>query len=99
MMKIQEQNNAYKSQYGNLLLTTGAQEAANRMNAMRADNDVYMRSHAARQQGMETGVYNMQNNLLSWLANYNKLNQFDRTMAMYQGNQNLERQKIKALFG
>ena len=99
MMKIQEQNNAYKSQYGNLLLTTGAQEAANRMNAMRADNDVYMRSHAARQQGMETGVYNMQNNLLSWLANYNKLNQFDRTMAMYQGNQDLERQKIKALFG
>jgi len=48
MMKMQEQNNAYKSQYGNLLLTTGAQEAANRMNAMRADNDVYMRSHAAR---------------------------------------------------
>ena len=99
MMKIQEQNNAYKSQYGNSLLTIGAQEAANMMNTMRADNDIYMRSHAARQQGMETGVYNMQNNLLSWLANYNKLNQFDRTMAMYQGNQNLERQKIKALFG
>ena len=99
MMKMQEQNNAYKSQYGNSLLTIGAQEAANMMNTMRADNDIYMRSHAARQQGMETGVYNMQNNLLSWLANYNKLNQFDRTMAMYQGNQNLERQKIKALFG
>lgn len=99
MMKMQEQNNAYKSQYGNLLLTTGAQEAANMMNAMRADNDVYMRSHAARQQGMETGIYNMQNNLLSWLANYNKLNQFNRTMAVYQGNQDLERQKIKALFG
>jgi hypothetical protein len=48
MMKIQEQNNAYKSQYGNSLLTIGAQEAANMMNTMRADNDVYIRSHAAR---------------------------------------------------
>ena len=95
MMKMQEQNNAYKSQYGNLLLTTGAQEAANRMNAMRADNDVYMRSHAARQQGMETGIYNMQNNLLSWLANYNKLNQFNRTMANYQTDQAIELEKLK----
>ena len=84
LMKIQEQNNAYKAQYGNALMQAGAQSAANRMNALRADNDVYMRSAAARQQGMQTGLYNMQNNLQSWLANVFKYNQFKDTLGLYK---------------
>lgn len=91
LMKIQEQNNAYKAQYGNALMQAGAQSAANRMNALRADNDVYMRSAAARQQGMQTGLYNMQNNLQSWLANMFKYNQFKDTLGLYQQNLNSRR--------
>jgi len=87
LMKIQEQNNAYKAQYGNALMQAGAQSAANRMNALRADNDVYMRSAAARQQGMQTGLYNMQNSLQSWLANMFKYNQFKDTLGLYRDDQ------------
>ena len=91
LMKIQEQNNAYKAQYGNALMQAGAQSAANRMNALRADNDVYMRSAAARQQGMQTGLYNIQNNLQSWLANMFKYNQFKDTLGLYQQDLNNRR--------
>lgn len=91
LMKIQEQNNAYKAQYGSTLINTGAQEAANKMNALRADNDVYMKSHAARQQGMQTGLYNMQNNLQSWLANQFKYDQFLKTYGLYSTDLNNKR--------
>lgn len=91
LMKIQEQNNAYKAQYGSTLINTGAQEAANKMNALRADNDVYTKSHAARQQGMQTGLYNMQNNLQSWLANQFKYDQFLKTYGLYSTDLNNKR--------
>lgn len=99
MLKKQEMDNALMSQYGNALINVGAQEANNMMTAKRADADVYMRSNAAKLNRMDTGIYNTYNSALSWLKNYDKLNQFNRTMALYQGNQDLERQKIKALFG
>jgi hypothetical protein len=60
---LQQQNNAYRSQYANALLQSGANEATNLMTARRVDDDVYMKSHAARLQGMNMGVYNMLNNM------------------------------------
>lgn len=69
LAKIQEQNNAYRQQYASAAMQYGAQEAANMMNSRRADDDVYMRSHAARQSGMQMGLYNILNNLQQYAAN------------------------------
>jgi hypothetical protein len=83
MMKKYEMDNALMSQYGNALINVGAQEANNMMTAKRADADVYMRSNAAKLNRMDMGIYNTYNSMLSWLKNYDKLNQFNRTMANY----------------
>ena len=80
---LQNYNNQYRSQYANALLQTGAQEAANRMTAMRADDDVYMKSHAARQQGMQMGIYNILNNLNQYAANEFKRKQFNSMYGLY----------------
>jgi predicted phage-related endonuclease len=45
---MQQQNNAYRTAAANAKLEAGAKYAANRMAARRADDEVYMRSHAAR---------------------------------------------------
>lgn len=95
MMKKYEMDNALMSQYGNALINVGAQEANNMMTAKRADADVYMRSNAAKLNRMDMGMYNTYNSMLSWLKNYDKLNQFNRTMANYQTDQAIEFEKLK----
>ena len=80
---LQGQYNQLRSQYANSLLTSGAQEAINRMNANKYDTDIYMRSHAARQQGMQTGIQNMIAGLQQGIANADKLNRFNKMYSLY----------------
>lgn len=83
LMKIQEQNNTYRSQYANLAYQYGAQDAANRMAARRADDEVYMRSHAARQQGMQLGLQNMFAALQQGVANDETRRMFNKIYSQY----------------
>ena len=85
------QRNQLRANYANALLTTGAQEAQNRMAANKYDIDMFMRSHAARQQGMDTGIYNMLNNAQSYLANKFKYDQFLKTYGLYSTDLNNKR--------
>lgn len=80
---LQGQYNQLRSQYANALLTSGAQEAINRMNANKYDTDIYMRGHAARQQGMQTGIQNMIAGLQQGIANADKLNRFNKMYSLY----------------
>ena len=80
---LQGQYNQLRSQYANSLLSSGAQEAINRMNANKYDTDIYMRSHAARQQGMQTGIQNMIAGLQQGIANADKLNRFNKMYSLY----------------
>lgn len=77
------QRNQLRANYANALLTTGAQEAQNRMAANKYDTDVFMRSYAARQQGMNTGIYNMLNNAQSYLANKFAYDRFLKTYGLF----------------
>ena len=86
------QRNQLRANYANALLTTGAQEAQNRMAANKYDIDMFMRSHAARQQGMDTGIYNMLNNAQSYLANKFKYDQFLKTYGLYSTDLNNKRE-------
>lgn len=80
---LQGQYNQMRSQYANSLLSSGAQEAANMMNANKYDTDIYMRGHAARQQGMQTGIQNMIAGLQQGIANADKLNRFNKMYSLY----------------
>ena len=80
---LQDRYNQMKGQYANALLSNGAQEAANMMNAGRYDLDTYMRSHAARQQGMQTGIQNFIAGLQQGIANADKLNRFNKMYSLY----------------
>lgn len=80
---LQGQYNQLRSQYANSLLSSGAQEAINRMNANKYDTDIYMRGHAARQQGMQTGIQNMIAGLQQGIANADKLNRFNKMYSLY----------------
>lgn len=80
---LQGQYNQLRSQYANSLLSNGAQEAINRMNANKYDTDIYMRGHAARQQGMQTGIQNMIAGLQQGIANADKLNRFNKMYSLY----------------
>lgn len=83
LANLQNMHNQYRSAYANSLLQQGAQEAANQMAAMRADNDVYMRGHAARQQGMQVGMQNMLAQLQQGIANEEKRRMFNKMYGLY----------------
>ena len=83
---IQQQNNAYGSQYAQALLTSGAQEAQNRMATNQWDLDYYSKAHAARQQGMQMGLYNSLNQLQQYMANANKLKMFGDMKRLYEAD-------------
>lgn len=83
LANIQQQNNAYTSAAAQAYLTSGAQEAGNRIQTNQWDLDYYSKAHAARQQGMQMGLYNSLNNLQQYIANANKLAMFGNMYKLY----------------
>lgn len=86
LAQIQQTNLGYRSAADQAMLSAGAQDAANRMNALRADNDVYMRSHAARQQGMQMGIQNFMAALQQYSANEYKRRMGNATIDLYSSD-------------
>ncbi len=77
------QDNSYKSALGQYMLTSGAQEASNMMQAGQWDLDYYSKAHAAKLKGQQMGVYNWLNALQQYVANANKLGMFRDTYGLY----------------
>ena len=84
LMNWQKWNNELRSAAAKSRLEVGAQEAQRKQQAMQWDADTYAKGHAARQQGMQMGLYNMQNALEQYTANEFKRNQFNHTMDLYE---------------
>ena len=83
MAKLNEQQNALKSQYASSLLSTGQADRDAAMNSARWDLDYYSKAHAAKQQGQQMGLYNFLNNLNQTYANAFKYNTYNRMYNLY----------------
>lgn len=90
---LQQQDNAYKAQAAQAALQVGAQTAQNRMQSNQWDLDYYSKAHAARQQGMQMGLYNVSNAVQQFLANQNKLNMFDKMYSLYSDENEINKKK------
>lgn len=77
LMNWQKWNNELRAAAAKSRLEVGAQEAQRKQQAMQWDADVYAKGHAAREQQMNMGLYNMQNALEQYAAN-----EFDRNMGI-----------------
>lgn len=86
LFKIQNQNLAYKSDAATKRLAAGAQDATNMMTARRADDDAYMKGHAAKQQGIQLGYYNILNPLEQFVANEYKRQMYNGMLSLYQAD-------------
>lgn len=91
---IQQQNNSYLSDYAKTALQAGANNAKMKMAADQYDLDYYSKAHAARQQGMQAGMYNMINGLQQYYANDFKRRQFNDTMGLYREQLSLDQQRL-----
>lgn len=85
---LQERNIGLRSNYYNTMANLGVQQAQRRQSANQYDLDYYSKAHAARQQGMNAGLYNMMNAAQNWAANQFKYDQFMRTLRLYQQDLN-----------
>lgn len=93
----QMQNNQYKTTYADYISKLGAQEASDRMNAMRHDLDYYSKAHAAKQNGIQVGYANIMNALGQGYKNYIREKQFEDTLSLYQSDQKLKQDEIQML--
>lgn len=91
---VQEQNNAYRAQAANTSLNAGNADAQRRMQSNQWDLDYYSKAHAARQQGMQMGIYNMMNQLQQYYANDFKRRQFNDIMGLYKQQLTLDEQRL-----
>ena len=96
LAQVQAQNNAYKQAYATTALQTGAQNAQRKMAASQFAEDMTAKAHAARQQGMQTGISNMLAQLQNYYANEFKRNQFNETLGLYKDQLALDKAKFEA---
>lgn len=97
LIGVQSQNNQYRANAAQSRLTAGNQDAIRSQEAHQKDDDVYARGHAARQQGMQMGMYNFQNALEQYFANEFKRKQFDEQMSRYDQDLDIRRDELDAL--
>lgn len=83
LLNAQNQNNQYLAQAANASLTAGNNAAQRRMQANQFDLDYFSKVHAARQQGMQMGLYNMVNSLQNYYKNKNKWDMFAMSHKLY----------------
>lgn len=95
---LQERNLGLRSNYYSTMANLGAQDAQRRQSANQYDLDYYSKARAARQSGMQMGIYNMLNQIQNWYANDFKRRQFNDTMSLYRQDRDRELKKLKAQF-
>lgn len=92
----QAQNNAYATQYANALATLGQHDRQARMQANQWDLDYYSKAHAARQQGMQMGMYNTINHVLEGLKGAYNIDMYNRTYNLYADEQERKKAETQA---
>lgn len=93
----QIQNNQYKQNYADFIAKLGAQEASDKMNALRWDLDYYSKAHAAKQKGIQTGLAAAQNNLEQYYKDKIKGDQFNSVYGLYMADQKARQEEIAAM--
>lgn len=96
LANIEMQNNSYFSDYAKTALQAGMNNAKMAMAANQYDLDYYSKAHAARQQGMQAGMYNLINGMQQYYANDFKRRQFNDTMGLYREQLDIDKQKTLA---
>lgn len=95
----QAYNNAQKMAVQNAKLQTGYQDATRKQQSNIFNEEYTAKSHAARQQGMQMGIYNFKNMLDNYYANRFKEYQLGETLGLYKQNLDLDREKFEKDFG
>lgn len=98
LQQIQHQNNQYKQGWAQAALTSGLNDAQRMMGANQYNEDYFAKSHAARQQGMQMGIYNLLNQLQQGYANDFKRVMGNNMLNQYMLNRQADQAAIKSLF-
>ena len=91
LSSIQQQNNAYKSNYASSLLNAGQAARQARMQANQWDLDYFSKAHAARLNGMQMGTRNLIDQVQQYQRNEFSRTQFNDTLGLYKADQEQRR--------
>ena len=83
MFDTQLANNQLKSKAYETALSVGAQDAARKQQANIFNTEMLSKAHNSSLQGRQMAMYNGINALQNYFANQFKINQFNKTLAMY----------------
>ena len=97
LFEHQSRENALRAQAANAALQAGNQSATRQQQAYQWDEDMLAKAHAARLNMWETSAYDRQNALTQYFKNRWEKNQFDRTMNLYESQQENDRAKTQAI--
>lgn len=81
---LQDRNIGLRSNLFSTMANLGAQDAQRAQSANQYDLYYYSKAHAAREQAMQTGLFNMLNAAQSWYSNDFKRRQFNDMMNQYR---------------
>ena len=84
LTNLQERNIGLRSNLYNTMANIGDSRAQRMQQANQYDLDYYSKAHAAREQAMQMGLFNMLNSAQTWYANDFKRRQFNDTMNLYR---------------
>lgn len=98
LAKADEQDKKYRAEYASTAAQLGDSEAARKQQARQYETEYAAKAHAARQKMMETGLRDAQESMLQGMANNFKYNQFNKMMGLYQSQQDIDREKLNALW-
>lgn len=91
-----DQNNKYKQNYYNALISTGQADRAARMSAAQQDYANYVAAHGAKYKGRDTAVANMIDQMNNWYANEFKYRTYRDTANIYRQELDDKRKALAA---
>lgn len=98
LANMQAQNNQYRSQFANAQMQLGTQRAQRQQQANQFKSEMVARAHAAKHQGIQTGLANLLSQVQGFYANEFKRRQFNETMDLYRQQQALNQKEFDAWF-
>lgn len=90
------QNNQYKQNYYNALMSAGQADRAARMSAAQQDYANYVAAHGAKYKGRDTAVANMIDQMNNWYANEFKYRTYKDTADIYRQDLDDKRKALAA---
>lgn len=91
-----DQNNKYRQNYYNALMSAGQADRAARMSAAQQDYANYVAAHGAKYKGRDTAVANMIDQMNNWYANEFKYRTYKDTADIYRQDLDNKRKALAA---